>query len=754
VDEFSKSEDMNGEGREPAPQEARADTTPEPPADPGHAMSIMELFDAGWGAHMVSVTSPDGVISPSSSLHQEAMGKAPGRLTQAGWTGVDVNSPRFRCHDCATAELWTSWSANVGFVVGDGYVAFDNDEGQALSGIIVAVCVKVLGPRIDLLRRFVRDPRHKRDAFVFRVVEEFIGPVAIRNRTLKFDRAGAKSELQILAQAKQFVASGVHPGTGKPYVLNKRVTSLADIPGITPEQFDQIIEGVIAGMKALGWTLTAGGATGAGSKSAPGAGSEPPDGSADAAFEWVAWILERLPNRDAPAGEETPWDKHLDDYDNYIRVLYAVAGTLGRAPRVDTLALGWANGRAQHKQRAESAWASVANNSDIRSGIGHLKQLAKQFLGNEYIAHGFPDDEWIDAEPGRSTRKFKTLAEFLAEYKPLRYVIGPLVAAEGVYTLTGPTGHAKTSFLVIAALAVVTGHQYLLDLEISAGRVAYLSFENPNDVRMRFGVAAHRLGIDPGVIDKALMILDYRISPEEVAKELKVLSTPENGGPFSLLIVDTLQAAFDGGDFNQNKEVLDFMRRQRRLTRLPGGPCVIIAAHPKKNAERTDLVPYGGGSILNEVDGNLTIWKEEDVISVHWWGKWRGVDFDPRTLELVIADAPAILDTKGRAVRIPVLQPLTAAAKAARDRTRVDTRTALLQAMLAQPDGSQTAWAITIGRDRSQVSRGLKDLAKNGLAAETDGEWSVTKKGQKHVVATVRRRNTADDGKVGEDEHV
>jgi hypothetical protein len=748
VNEFFRAEDTDSEDHEAAPSEARADTTSEPPADPGHAMTILDLFDARWGDRLVPVTPPGCEISPSSTLHPKHRGKAPGALGPTGWFGVDVNDPKFRCLDYATAKIWRDeWGANVGFVAGDGYVVLDNDEGEILDAIIARVCLKVLGPTIKLLRRFVASPGHVRSAFLLQVVD-FVGdPVRVGNRTLKFECTRRKSELQVLAQSKQLVVAGVHPGTGKPYVLNKRVASLVDIPLVELEQFERIIEGVIAEMQAHGWALVSGGA-GTGPGTSPGAGA----GKADPAnFEEVAWILEHLPNRDAESGKETDWDRYLDGYHEWIWILYSIFGALGAAPKVTALAVGWANGRAQIRQTAESAWASVVK-QDVRSGIGHLRQLAQRFLGSEYTARGFPDDEWIDAEPGRPMRKFKTLAEFLAEYKPLRYVVEPLLAAEGVYTLTGPTGHAKTSFLVIAALAVVTGRQDLLGLEVSAGRVAYLSFENPNDVRMRFGVAAHRLGIDPGVIDKALMILDYRISPEEVAKELKTLSTLENGDPFSLVIVDTLQAAFDGGDFNQNKEVLDFMRRQRALTRLPGGPVVIIAAHPVKNAERTNLVPYGGGSILNEVDGNLTIWKEEDVISVHWWGKWRGVDFDPKFFELKIADAPAILDTKGRSVRIPVLHPLTAVGKAAKDRNRVDTLTALLQAMLNEPDLSQNGWAFTIGRSPSQVSRALKDLAKDKLIVEIDGEWAVTKKGRKHVTDAVKRSN--DDNEEGEDERV
>jgi AAA domain len=752
IDYKRKKANASSDDQEPAP-EAHADTTPEPPA-PGYAMTILDLFDAGWGKRLVPVTPPSCQLSPTSKVDPKNRGKAPGAPGPAGWFGVSVNDPKFRCRDLATAEQWTGWTANAGFVAGDGYVALDNDQGEILSGIIARVCLDVLGPRTELLRRFVASPGHKRDAYLLRVVN-FVGdPVAIGNRLLKFECTGVKSELQVLARSKQFVVAGAHPGTGAAYVLSKRVTSLADIPCVSAEQFAQIVKSVTAGMQARGWALVSeAGRIGAGPKSGAGAGAAGAAGASD--FEEVAWILSRLPNRHAPAGEETAWDEFLDSYDEYIKVLYAIFGALGDTPEVTTLALEWANGRAQIRQAAESAWASVINNP-VRSGIGHLKQLAQRFIGAEYTARGFPDDnEWIDAQPGRITRRFKSLAAFLAEYEPQRYIVDRLLAAAAVYLLTGKTGHAKTAFAVISALAVVTGRQDLLGVEVSQGRVAYLSFENPDDVRMRFAVAAHKLNIDPNAVGANLMVLRHHASPEEVAEELKRLSSPENGGPFSLVIVDTLQAAFDGSDFNQNKEVPDFVKRQRRLTALPGKPCVLIAAHPIKNANKDSLVPYGGGAILNEADDNLTIWKADDVLEVHWQGKWRGLDFDPKPFELELNSAPRIVHTKGRLVPIPVLLPLTAAARAAKDRSRMDTRTALLQALIAEPGLTQAGWAITIGRDRAQVNRGLKDLAKDGLVVGAEGKWSVTAKGQKHVAAAVKRRGgDGEEGAEGDDENV
>ena len=388
MNEFFRAEDTSGEDREPAPSEARADTTSEPP-DPGHALSLMELFDARWGDRLVPVTPPGCEIPPSSKIDPKHRGKAQVALGPAGWFGGDVNDPKFRCLDYATAKLWRDeWGANVGFVVGDGYAVLDNDQGEILDAIIVRVCLKVLGPTVKLLRRFVASPEHMRSAFPLQVVD-FIGdPARVGNQTLKFECTGRKSELQVLAQSKQLVVAGVHPGTGKPYVLNKRVASLADIPLVEQEQFKRIIEGVIAEMQAHGWALVSGGA-GTGPGTSPGAGA----GKADPAnFEEVAWILERLPNRDAESGQETDWDKFISVYEEWIKFLYAIFGALGDAPEVRALAVGWSDGRAQSRQKSEDTWASVIR-QPVRSGIGHLRRLARRFIGAEYTALGFPDDD-------------------------------------------------------------------------------------------------------------------------------------------------------------------------------------------------------------------------------------------------------------------------------------------------------------------------------------------------------------------------
>jgi hypothetical protein len=199
--------------------------------------------------------------------------------------------------------------------------------------------------------------------------------------------------------------------------------------------------------------------------------------------------------------------------------------------------------------------------------------------------------------------------------------------------------------------------------------------------------------------------------------------------------VDTLQAAFDGDDFNKAKQVLDLMRNAfRPLVALHGNPCVVVAAHPTKNADRTSLVPYGGGSIINEIDGNLTLWKDDrtQVIELHWQRKWRGVNFDPRSFVLDLVDPPKAVDDKGRIVRLPVLKPLTAAQRAQKAFKNAAPSVALLQAIVKDPAGSTVSWGHEIGRDHSTVSRLLQELEAGGLAVKAGKKWALTPKGRKH----------------------
>lgn len=324
-------------------------------------------------------------------------------------------------------------------------------------------------------------------------------------------------------------------------------------------------------------------------------------------------------------------------------------------------------------------------------------------------------------------------ADFCAEFEPLDYVIEPVFRAGSLNTLTALTGHAKTATLVSANFAVLTGRRDILGLHVERGRVAYLTFENPDDLRMRLLVAAHALKIDLGSLGDALLVLDVRTKPEKITEALA------HRGEFSLVIVDTLAAAYDGNDMNEAVAAGEFMRRLRPMTRLPGRPAVVVAAHPPKSAGEDNLKPYGSGAILNEVDGNLTLWKEPDGnrVTLHWQGKLRGLDFKPIALQLDLAESPEVVDKRGRRIPMPIITPATSpclsvsADAAERNGSDLGIELALLQAISANPGASQRDWARAVDRSVSTVNGKVKRLEDEGLVERTLDQIVLKPKGRR-----------------------
>jgi hypothetical protein len=330
--------------------------------------------------------------------------------------------------------------------------------------------------------------------------------------------------------------------------------------------------------------------------------------------------------------------------------------------------------------------------------------------------------------------EFKSVSAFCAEYQPMSYAIEPFIRSASLYTLTAKTGAGKTALLIIMALAVAAGRGDLIGRVVTKGRVAYVVAENPDGFRMRLMVAAFIFNIDLDKIADDLVILDKRMKPEKIAAKLRKLARE---GPFSLIIGDTLQALFDGDDLNSNTQTGEFMRRWRALTQIKGDPAVVIAAHPVKNAQTDNLVPYGGCATLNEVDGNLTLNVSlGGVTQLHWQGKLRGVEFEPVKFRFEGLSSPNVRDVKGREVQLPVLRPMTEADVEQREKAAIDRTSALLKAVRDEPCASLAALAMTTGIPKASVDRILKSLntpAGGKLVKKTLGKWQLTAAGRQAI---------------------
>jgi hypothetical protein len=320
-----------------------------------------------------------------------------------------------------------------------------------------------------------------------------------------------------------------------------------------------------------------------------------------------------------------------------------------------------------------------------------------------------------------------------ANREPLHYTIDGIVERGRIYTLTGPTNAGKTAFCTMAALAVARRRRDILNLGVERGRVLYLAIENSEDTVSRFEIAQHFHGINDFQL-RDLFIITVKATPEGVLAALERLS---RSGEFALVVVDTLAAYFDGTDMNDNVAAGNFIRRLRALSTVLGKPAVLVPAHPTKGADRGSLIPYGAGAIVNEVDGNLTLWRTQDSCELHHQTKLRGPYFPPVLFRFQEYGCDDVLDAKGRRVIMPLLVPVAGEATAQlalpdRPQNRSASPDAkLLRAMVANPKGTQEDWATATGVAKSNVNRRLMRLKGAGLVRGAGRKWSVTLAGRK-----------------------
>jgi hypothetical protein len=180
----------------------------------------------------------------------------------------------------------------------------------------------------------------------------------------------------------------------------------------------------------------------------------------------------------------------------------------------------------------------------------------------------------------------------------------------------------------------------------------------------------------------------------------------------------------------------------RRLIELPGGPCVLVLCHPTKYAsEPEQLLPRGGGAFLAEVDGNLTVFKQEtNLVVLHHSDKLRGRGFEPITFRLETITCPQLVDSKRRPLPTVRAVTLTEADETAEVEQARKDEDALMAVMTTTASMSiaemarAVGWVSSTGEPKkSKVQRTLKRLAKDKLVKNERGKWKLMSKGEKVV---------------------
>ncbi len=393
----------------------------------------------------------------------------------------------------------------------------------------------------------------------------------------------------------------------------------------------------------------------------------------------------------------------------------------------------------QHAKMVSKLLAGIASNvSTIR-----LPELPLKGDAYDWVQDGGTAEQlWklVDRPSAKRAPLIQISRDFVSGFVPPDYLVEGLMQRRYFYSFTARTGDGKTAVALVMAAHVALGRQ-LGGRDVEKGKVLYFAGENPTDVKMRWIAMAECMGFDADTIEVYFIegAFHFKEVAARVRQEVETLSLE-----FSFIVIDTSAAYFDGEQENDNAQHGDYARRLRSLTKLPGGPTVLVLCHPVKNATRDNLVPRGGGAYIAEVDGNLTCLLTGKVIEVHWQVKFRGINFEPWHFELVEITAKILKDQKGEKI-------ITIMVRALDDREHskrmAETRSEEVDLMLAMLENAEASiaelgrtcgWLVTSGKDigkpqKSKVVRKLAELKKATMVRNTLGVWELTEKGTQHA---------------------
>lgn len=323
---------------------------------------------------------------------------------------------------------------------------------------------------------------------------------------------------------------------------------------------------------------------------------------------------------------------------------------------------------------------------------------------------------------------------FVKGFKPPTYLWDGILQRGFCYSFTAATGAGKTAIALRLLASVALGRE-LAGRHIEQGNALMLAGENADDVRARWIALSVEMGFDADAIHVAFIpkIFDIDACMGLLHKTFANLE-----GGLALTVVDTGAAYFLGNEDNNNVEMGDHARMLRRLSDLPGRPCVVANTHPVKNAGPDNLLPRGGGAFLNEVDGNLTGRKTDNLVELHWQGKFRGPDFTPVHFELQTVTNPFLVNSKGEQMPSVVARPISELEREQKaSAANKDLRT-LLKVMKNNAGASLSGLAEAAGwfmgktRDpyKSKVVRLMDELHKQKLVRKELDTWILTGTGE------------------------
>jgi hypothetical protein len=551
---------------------------------------------------------------------------------------------------------------------------------------------------------------------------------------------GSEAQVEILADGQQFVADGVHPDTGRPYVWpagSPETVPLQDVLAITHEQAQAIITSARDLLHANGGV----------EKQAPPRQKQPqaPEGSTDNFFAAV---------NAAALGSVASWVRQLFPkavYQQGTGSWRVASQDRGRPDLQEDISLHASGIQDFGLEHGLTAIDVVIEHGGASDAVAAAHWLCER-LGIDPATLGWhrvraqEDDTAIsqqprgkDEDPAPKPSRILSGAAFVTRHVPPVWLIDGIVQRSRLYACTSLTGHGKTAVWLFNACMVHAGRM-IGQLETFQGNVLYLAGENPADLEARMIGMARAFDIPR---DKLPFVLpgSFPLDDEEAGtlkKEIEGL-----GLPLALIVGDTASSFFPGDDENNNVQAGTYGRTLRTFTTdCAGNPALVALCHPTKGADRKSLLlPRGGGAFLNELDGNLANWSPimGEVTQMHWCGKIRGPDFAP--LGYRLRPVPTgLADEKDREEMTIIAEPMSEEAVADHAKQAMANEDVVLRSLRDHPEKSwaqiarDAGWVDSEDRpERWKVQRAIDALSEDKLVEQKRkrAPWTLTERGEK-----------------------
>jgi hypothetical protein len=368
--------------------------------------------------------------------------------------------------------------------------------------------------------------------------------------------------------------------------------------------------------------------------------------------------------------------------------------------------------------------------------------FARMDEGFEHV----PNDIGGDDEQPRTNGKhppgirFLSKADFVRGFIPPDYLVDGMLQRRFVYALTGQTGHAKTAIALLLAELVSSPDQAAMlgNHRVEKGRVIYFVGENPDDLRMRvIGADSQRRDGEP--LEDRITFIPGQFNIGQMYAQ--IVAYIEKLGGCDLVIIDTSAAYFLGNEELNNIQMGAHARMLRKLTELPGGPCVLVLCHPIKYViEANQLLPRGGGAFLAEMDGNLTAWKHDDSLIELHHNKIRGPGFEAMSFKVETIRTTKLTDAAGRMIPTVRAIAISRSDESKQQKKSREDEDRVLAALLTNPDASMSeiaerwGWISNSGEpSKSRVKNAIYRLDQNAkpkVLRKNREKWELTEEGK------------------------